>query len=90
MADALEQTNRHMAENYSAESTLEGSQDRGGTPNPRKRRGSQPRAKDQHTRQERETTEGTNHGAKGPPMQLDGAVGREKSHIPTGNHHFTM
>lgn len=38
-------------------------------------------AKDQHTRQERETTEGTNHGAKDPPMWLEGANGqREQAH----------
>lgn len=38
-------------------------------------------AKDQHTRQERETTEGTNHGAKDPPVWPEGASGqREQAH----------
>lgn len=85
MAGALKQTNRHMAEDYSAESTLEGTQDRGALTNPIMRRGSQSRAKDQHTRQETETIEGSNHGDKGWMKQWTERTGT----LRTGNHHST-
>ena len=83
MAGVLKQTTRQMAVDYSTESTLDGSQDRGSMSNPRKRKAaSQWLRGSKYIRQGRETTEGTNHVAKSsPPMWLDGAVGRERRHI---------
>lgn len=57
-----------MAVDYSTESTLDGSQDRGSMSNPRKRKvASQWLRTSKYIRQGRETTEGTNHVAKAAP-----------------------